>query len=94
MIHNPHIPGAFKCAAWYIILYGRQQSCCHLQKYWAEAGQTSSTAGQVVLCYHADDLISEVRGLTRHHLRMEMNDPLGSHIVVGHKLLSCMFVEL
>ena len=81
MIQNPHIPGAFKCNAGYIILYGRQQSCCHLWKYRAEAGLTSSTAGQVVLCYHADDLISEARGLTWHHHWMEMNDPLGGHIV-------------
>ena len=87
MIHNPHIPGAFKCDTRYIILYVRQQSCCHLQKYWAEAGQTSSTAGQVVLCYHADDLIFEAHGLTQ-HLQMEMHDPSGGHIVVGRRLLS------
>ena len=51
-------------------------------------------AGQVVLCYHADDLISEAPGLTRQHLRMEMNDPLGGHIVAGCRLLSHMLVEL
>ena len=51
-------------------------------------------ASQVVLCYHADDLISQVRGLTWQHLRMEMHDPSGSHIVAGGRLLSSMFVEL
>ena len=94
MIQNPHVPGAFKCNARYIILYGKQQSCGHLREYGAETGQTSSTAGQVVLCYHADDLISEVPGLTRQHLQIEMNDPLGGHIVVGCRLLSHMLVEL
>ena len=94
MVQNPHIPGAFKCDTGYIILYGRQQSCCRLQKYWAEARWTSSTAGQVVLCYHADDLISGARGLTWQHLQMEMHDPSGSHIVAGGRLLSSMFVEL
>ena len=75
MVHNPHIPGAFKHDAGYVILYGRQQGYCLLQKYWAEARWTSSTAGQVVLGYHAGDLISEVCGLSLQHLWMAMHDP-------------------
>ena len=94
MIQNPHIPSNFKQDVGYIILYGRQQSCGHLWKHWTEAGWTSSTAGQVVLCYHADDLISKAPGLMRQHLQMKMNDPLGGHIVAGHRLLSHMLVEL
>ena len=68
--------------------------CCLCWKYWAEARWTLSTAGQVVLCYHAGDLISEVHGLSRQHIRMEMHDPSTCHIVVGGRLLSCMLVEL
>ena len=72
-----------------------QQQICRLRwKYWAEAQRTSSTASQVVLCYHAGNLISEVHGLSWQHIRIEMHDPSTCHIVAGRRLLSCMLVEL
>ena len=73
MVHDPHIPHALEHDTRYIVLQGRQQSCCLLWNYWAEARRTSSTGGQVVLRYHAHDLISQVPGILRQHLWMEMH---------------------
>ena len=55
--------------------------------------EVPGAACQVVFCNHADHLVSQVPGLPRQHLRIEVHYSSASYIVTRHRLLPRMLVE-